>query len=186
MKRLRTTARPGDLFILLFPTEAELPLLRRYQSTLQAQYGGRIYEELHITVQRFAPSPAQKLPDVLQALTSHVAQVQAFPIFAAALAQFYAAFWGTYVLRWRIQETPAWRAFRSQVETLLQSINCPPHYPSAQASTCSALETDDAVSLAPCSELSFPCYLFTARHIVISRMERPGQFEHLASVMLRT
>lgn len=141
MTRLtRKTAKPGDICILLIPTATELRVLRQQQVVLQAQYGGRIYEDIHVTCQRFTLPGEGTLADVVQYLIENFSCLPAFPLFADSLARFYSAFWQTYVLRWQVQKTPGWRAFRAALEMTLKAIDCLPHYAPEQRATCSALE----------------------------------------------
>lgn len=183
---LRKTAKPGDICILLIPVATELRALRQQQAVLQAQYGGRIYEDIHLTCQRFTPPGEGTLADVVQYLTENFSCLPAFPLFADVLAQFYSAFWQTYVLRWQVQETPKWRAFRTAVETTLKAIDCPPHYTPEQRATCSALEMNGEVTLNTDASLTLPCHLFTAKQIIFSQIKAPNAFEILGQVELST
>jgi len=61
-------AQPGDFFILLVPSAQELHHLRRWQSELQAQYGGQKVDFLHITCQRFTPHNGQSEESCIKSL----------------------------------------------------------------------------------------------------------------------
>ena len=184
MKQLKSTAQTGDLCLLLFPGEEDLLGLRQRQAVLQARYGGQIYDDVHITCQRFTPSPEQSLTDLLDNIALELRLGHAFPLYTNELVQFYARFWKNYVIRWQVQRTWAWQQFRQRVERMLLDMNCTLHYPPHQAAVCSALVLDMATNLRPYPDVVFPHHLFDVGQFVVSQIEGPGQFRQLVHFQL--
>lgn len=169
-------AQPGDIFILLVPDGADLGRLGQEQDRLQNQYGGQIIAPIHITTQRFSPKNGQITSNCVNALREKLRSFTPLPIMADDLIQFFAPYWQCQVLRWRVQETPAWSSFRSQLESTLTEIGCPSHFSRRRHATCTILKLDHKVVLTSYSE-KLPLKLFTAQEVWISTLKNGGEFE---------
>lgn len=178
-------AQPGDICIILEPTEHEVLKLRQRQACLQARFGGQIYPKLHVTCQRFAIADGERQREVLDAFEEVLSSTQPFQIDTASLALFYAPFWQSHVLKWVVQPSRSWLAFRSACEDVLDRLGCAPHYPTGQQATCTALVQVPCVSVEELAEhLGDPFALFGARSVVLSQIEGAGQFSILGSYAL--
>ena len=178
-------AQPGDIFILLVPVAQDLQVLRQKQAELQAQCGGQIVDHVHITCQRFTPNHEQIAATCVATLTEEIGAFAPFPVFSDGLAQFRAPYWQTQVLRWRIQETEAWKSFRLFLDQSLAKHGCPSHFSRQRHSTCTTLSLDAKVNPEDCANnTSFPFRLFTAREVVISQLTENGQFAVLEIIEL--
>ena len=170
-------AQQGDICLILEPTEHELLKLRQRQACLQARFGGQIYPKLHVTCQRFATADERRLTAVLVAFDAALSSVTPFQIETESLALFYAPFWGSHVLKWVVQPSPSWLAFRAACEDTLVEMGCAPHYPSEQPATCTALVQVPMVAVDELAEhLGAPFALFGARRVILSQIEGSGGF----------
>ena len=124
------TARPGDVCVLLEPGEEEVHALRQRQAALQARFGGRPHARVHLTCQRFELPERVPPADLIQRLAKRLAGMSPTPIIATSLVQFESPFWGTRLLRWRIEPTDPLRRFQATLEAALASLGIAPHYPS--------------------------------------------------------
>jgi len=180
------TARPGDLFILLVPTGEELSELRRRQHELLQRFGGQAAVNLHVTCERFhlqtdrsRPLPEAELEASLLKLRMRLQSLRSFSIFSNGLVSYYAPFWKTHVLRWRVVETGACLAFRKFTHHSLEESGGHSHYVQHNLPTCNALVEVGVVRLSPEESHQPPFLLFTARQVRISRLQAGGVFQTL-------
>jgi len=138
-------AQPGDLFILLVPSAQELHHLRRWQSELQAQYGGQKVDFLHITCQRFTPHNGQSEESCIKSLKNYLNDSQSFTIFTDKIIHFYAPYWEKMVLRWRVQDTGEFKLFRSRLAAVLSKNNCHSHFNRIRYASCTILNLDEMI-----------------------------------------
>lgn len=188
MKSISRVAEPGDICILLEPTEDEIADVRELQLSLQSLFGGHPHERVHLTCQRFElPDPA-RLTDVIHRLRSSLLPVQPIPIVAISFVQMESRFWGSRLLRWLIQGSSDLQRFGRLVEASLVTTGAFPHfrYTSGWEPTLvTALE--EIPGLNPSDILDnivFPQFLFTARQAVLSRIVGRRQFEILDTIQL--
>ena len=181
-------ARPGDVCVLLEPAEDEIPDLRQRQVALQARFGGRPHERVHMTCQRFELRDEHPLPDLVQLLRSGLGAMRPFSIVAVSLTQYESPFWRSRLLRWCFRPSDDLRRLGRIVERALGAVGIRPHFSSAsgwEPTLLTALEGIPEVDL-ECyrDDILFPHYLFTARRVVLSRIRGHRQFEILETVRL--
>ena len=178
-------AQTGDIFILLVPVAQDLQLLRQKQAELQAQCSGQIVDHVHITCQRFTLNHEQIAATCIATLAKQIGAFAPFPVFSDGLVQFRAPYWQTHVLRWRIQETEAWKSFRQFLDQSLAKHDCPSHFSRQRHSTCTTLSLDAKVNPENyANKISFPFRLFTAREVVISQLTDDNCFAVLETIEL--
>jgi hypothetical protein len=179
------TAQPGDIFILLVPTAQELHLLRQRQSDLAARYGGQVVANPHITCQRFSPNLAEPKSDCVAKLKTKLETIPRFPLYSDRLIQFYAPYWQNMVLRWRVQVTRPFAAFRNKLDRTLARLDCPSHFNRVRHASCTAINLEKAIDLqANPAHGEFPTPLFTARECWVSALQEDGQFTILETIKL--
>lgn len=183
MPEVPRIAQPGDIFILLVPSGPELAGLRGKHAELQSQYGGQLVEPIHITVERFSPDEGQCAQDCITPIKENLRQVQPFQLRTDALIQFFAPYWQSQVLRWRVQESPFWNDFRDLLENTLNETGCPSHFIRRRHATCTILKLDEEIDL-PIEWQDFTLPLFTARQVWISELKNDGLFEILEEFTL--
>lgn len=182
------TAKPGDICVLLEPSEDESAELRQRQISLQALFGGRPHECVHLTCQRFELQDEYLLPDVIRNLQSALLTVQPFPIIAVSLIQLDHPFWQSRLLRWRIQGTSELQCFGATVEEALVTMGITPHFSHTSGwrpTLVTALEAIPEANLdRHLGGMLFPHHLFVARQVVLSRIKGRGDFQILGTIQL--
>jgi len=181
-------ARPGDVCVLLEPAEDESADLRQRQAALQARFGGRPQERVHLTCQRFELRDEHPLPDLVRLLRSGLVVVRPFSVVAVSLVQLEHPFWRSRLLRWRIQSSDDLRRLGGIVERTLGAVDITPHFSSASGWEPTLLTALDGISEVDLEryrdDIPFPHHLFTARRVVLSRIRGYRQFEILGTVRL--
>jgi len=178
-------AQPGDTFILLVPSAQELHHLHRKQNEFRNQYGGQLIDHIHITSERFSPKRTTSPKECSAVLRHHIGSLEPFPVFSDAVIQFHAPYWKSHVLRWRIQDTAAWLDFRNLLTKTLKGVDCPSHFDRHRRATCSILALADPVDLSEKhNSANNSQKLFTAKKVVISRLQNNYQFEIIETIQL--
>ncbi|MEA3377835.1 MAG: hypothetical protein U9R72_16730 [Chloroflexota bacterium] len=176
-------ARPGDVCVLVEPTGDDVVELRHQQRELQRVFGGRIHEPVHLTVQRFRLGHGRPRQDLVGYLLAELGALRPFSVVAVSLAQMEHPFWESQLIRWRVPATADLRAFCGAVEGLLVEKEIVPHFPLERGwepRYVTALEETGAGELDRCrEELRFPCRLFEAQRVVLSRIEAQRTFRTL-------
>ena len=181
-------ARPGDVCVLVEPAEDEITGLRQRQAALQARFGGRPHERVHLTCQRFELQDEHPLPDLVRLLRRGLGAVRPFPIVAVSLIQYESPFWRSRLLRWRIRPSDDVRRLGRIVERTLAAVGIAPHFSLAsgwEPTLLTALDGIPEVDLERnLDDIPFPHHLFTARRVVLSRIRGHRQFEILETIRL--
>ena len=179
------TAKLNDIFIIIKPAEEDMHRLRDYQEDLQALFGGWVYEDVHLTCQRFAVQGDAVLSDVVNALKEQLSSAREFPVVAESLTVFYSPFWETRLLRWGIQKTSQWQDFRAAIDEVLTNLGFAQDEPLPESATCTALEEIPVVNLEnDSSPMEIDQLLFKAREVVISQIQGPRKFKILERFQL--
>jgi hypothetical protein len=156
--------------------------------SLQALFGGRPQERVHLTCQRFELPDERLLPSVVRRLRSELAAVQPFPVVAVSLVQLTHPFWGSRLLRWRIGGSDDLRRLGTIVEGTLVALGITPHFSVAlgwKPTLVTALEAVPEVDLDRYrGDVAFPHHLFVARQVVLSLIKGRGEFEILGTIRL--
>jgi len=175
-------ARPGDVCVLVEPAEDEITGLRQRQAALQARFGGRPHERVHLTCQRFELQDEHPLPDLIRLLRSGLVVVRPFSLVAVSLVQLESPFWRSRLLRWCIQSSDDLRRLGRIVERTLAAVDIAPHF-SLASGWVTALDGIPEVDLERnLDDIPFPHHLFTARRVVLSRIRGYRQFEILETI----
>jgi hypothetical protein len=118
-------------------------------------------------------------------LKGELQSIPAFPVFTDRVIQFFAPYWGTHVLRWRIQETYAYAKFRDTLDLTLTKIDCPSHFDRLRHASCTALNLEEKVALEvnPTGR-TFPTLLFTARELLVSQLVGDNDFKIIETISL--
>jgi hypothetical protein len=179
-------AQPGDIFILLEPAAQDLHRLQLEQEDLKNKYGGQTVDYIHITCQRFTTPPGQS-PQLCSAkIQKLIKGIDPFDILTDGLITFYAPYWQNRVLRWRISDSDSWISFQTRIERILKIIKCPSHFTRKRRGSCSALVLNKKLILQEkISHYDSPVHLFTARYLIISRLNSRRQFDIINRIYLR-
>lgn len=180
------TAKPGDVCVLLEPSSNEHAAIKRQQQSLQSIFGGRIHRRIHLTCQRFSLTNDQLVPLLITRFQEGLKMIHPFPLIATSLVSFYAEFWQSHLLRWKIHTSRELHAARIAIEKVLISTNLTPHYPSNWNPTLvTALEEITILDIKnELEKFDFPYPLFNAYQVVLSRINGINDFDILGEVYL--
>lgn len=174
--------QPGDLCVLLEPAVADLPALRQSQFYLQAIFGGRPTQEIHLTCQRFESPDPQTSSDVVQQIQTFCATLKPIPIFGVSLMQWKPRYSLVHMLRWQIRLTAELRDFCAQLTAVLKAAGAKPLYiPGRFPSLITALEEIPNAPMDPnrLADSDFPHQLFLGQRVVLSKIVATDVYETL-------
>ena len=178
MPKTSQIAKPGDIFLLLVPTGKDLINLRQKNKELLQLYGGQLVEPIHITVERFSPAEGQFPSECIHKIQHKLQGIQPFQLYADALIQFFAPYWQSPVLRWRVKKSTEWENFRNLLVSTLRAAGCPSHFIRRRHASCTILKLEKKIALPDhASKVSQP--LFTLREIWISQLTINQEFKIL-------
>lgn len=188
MKPRPRTARPGDVCLLLEPAKEEIAQLRQRQRTLQARFGGRPHQRIHLTFQRFEPADTSLWPQIGRNLRASLSAISPVPLVAVSLVQLEPPFWGIRQLRWRVRGSDALQKLGRLTENSLVSAGVTPHFRCGEGWNPTAVTALDEVPEldleAHLADLPFPQPLFTGRWVVVSKILGRGRFEIVDTIEL--
>lgn len=183
------TAEPGDVCVLLIPSQDEAERLGRLQASLQLIFGGVPHKLVHLTRQRFEMADDHPLPQVIQHLQVGLSTVSPVSVIADSVVHFESRFWQSSLLRWRIEATNEVLRLSAEIEDGLRAAGVTPHFPRDsgwEPALVTALE-----GITPLADLDdqlnkhlFPLYLFTGRWVALSRILARREFELLWAIQL--
>jgi GNAT superfamily N-acetyltransferase len=178
MRRGWREGRAGDLCLLLLPDDNEIMPLTARQEALQAHFGGRLVKPVHLTCDRFELPGDKDLSGLIDDLRRLFAPVRPLPLTAVGLRTIPTELRG-HILKWELADNGRLPSLINQLTQLLTGHNARLFYaPQKQPGLVTALadiERTDAVEWPG----RWPTHLFTAAHVLLSRIERPGQFTTL-------
>lgn len=178
----------GDIFVLVEPAQSETAVLHQKQKFLQSVFGGQLHKRIHLTCQRFELPDDRYLNEVIQQLKAKMERIQPFQLISDSLVHIYAPFWQSHLLRWQIQETEDILYLGELIEDGLRAAGIMPHFPqtsSRKPTLVTALEEVSRTAFEQhLDEIAFPQYLFTARHIVLSKIVGQAEFKILKAIPL--
>jgi hypothetical protein len=187
MFQARRPAQVGDVCILIEPIkEDEIARLQQRQRALQALFGGAPIEHVHLTCQRFVLQEPERWTVLVQNLRQALAAVRLLPFTALSLETLYVPVLQANILKWRIQVTRELQHLARAVEEALLAARITPLYaPGSVSSLIAALRGVPELSIDDLRvDAGLPHPLFTARKMVLSRIDGPDEFTILATIHL--
>jgi len=184
--------QPGDICILLEPSDEEMPRIRTHQAALQAIFGGEPASLVHLTSLRFD----QPVPDhqagvsdmdckaLIDYFRANPFRHPPFNLKVVGWVPLYVPFDGWNVLKWCIGITPQLREFIGYLHQAVVAVGYRPLYRSwFVPSLITALVRISVMEERSPSllNMNFPYALFTAKQFEISRINAPQDFTILAS-----
>jgi GNAT superfamily N-acetyltransferase len=167
--------RAGDLCLLLLPDHSEVAALTARQEALRTYFGGRLVQPVHLTCDRFEPAANNNLPCLLDDLRRLFAPIRPFPLTAVGLRTIPTSFRG-HILKWELAGDGRLPPLINQLTQLLTNHNARLFYaPLDQPGLVTALADIDRTDTAEWPG-RWPTHLFTAAHVLLSRIDQPGKF----------
>lgn len=173
--------RSGDLFVLLVPRKGEATPAVQMQRELQAFFGGRPVNPVHVTCERFDLSDQQHLEEITRRLRQQAKIQPSFPITALSVKTIKSDFRGRHILKWLVDLSDPLSQWIDLVGGTLDAVGARRFYSSlGDIWTVTALEGIEAMDTIPfLAQATFPQHLFTARQILLSRILGPDNYETL-------
>ena len=127
MKNTPHPAKPGDICLLITPSDTETQSLYNKQEELIGAFGGIPHQDVHYTIQRF-DIPKENLSTFIAELSGFVHHYLPIELFATAIIQYEHGFWQTDLLRWVIQPTQTLVDLLDKIENTLNKHGGKAHY----------------------------------------------------------
>ena len=182
-------AQPGDICILLGPSDSELSHLTAVQHNLQAHFSGILHQPVHFTCQRFRVDGAEKRSAMIKNLRSAMKAIDPIDLTAESLRTFQHTFWRSRLLRWLVALTDQIITFGDILNRTLKDSGADLHfeddrwYPRMVTALEDVTSEDlEAFLLSPANPM--PHHLFTATQVIVSEIEGYRQFNILDVIEL--
>jgi ribosomal protein S18 acetylase RimI-like enzyme len=165
----------GDFCLLLLPASDKIATLTAWQEALQAHFGGRLVQPVHLTCDRFELAENNNLPSLLADLRRLFAPIRPLHLTAVSLRTIPTSFRG-HILKWELAGDGRLPTLINQLTQLLTNYNARLFYaPLKQPGLVTALADIERTDTAEWPS-RWPRHLFTAAHVLLSRIDQPGQF----------
>jgi len=192
-------AQVGDICILLLPDDDETTRLNEHQRFLVSHFGGQIHQNVHLTVQRFAPPTHSNLQPHSASLRGQASLISSLaeklvvtpPLSFTALSSFaiYSNFKNSHIVKWEIAATDELRRYVALTNRALDDVgmSLAERYADDWISTW-VTAVDSVTNTEITGEqigVTYPHHLFTARRIWFSEIKGANEFEVLAKAWLK-
>ena len=173
--------RPGDLFVLLVPSEGEATPAGQMQRELQAFFGGRPVNPVHVTCERFELSDQRRLEEIIRRLRQQAKIQPSFPVTAFSVQMIKPDYRGGHILKWLVDLSDPLNRWINFVGDTLDAVGARRFFsPLGDIWTVTALVGIEEMDTMPfLARSTFPQHLFTARQILLSRILGPDKHETL-------
>jgi hypothetical protein len=179
------SAQPGDICILLRPLVFERKVIRQHQTALQAEFGGTITDDLHLTCQRFEVRSVEALGELGADLHVLAKSSEAMPLTAIHVVPFYSRFRKGHILKIGISITDELRKFTAVLHDALTARGISSLYRAqSQPTLVTVLENIEHFPDGTSFHKLLPFHLFTARQIALSRINGVDDFELIDSILI--
>lgn len=180
-------AAKGDICVLLESTRpAEHRRLQQHQYALQARFGGKLINHVHLTAQRFVCPDPQQFERFVAQLEKELVDVRPFELTAIAMQTLYVAVLNANLLKWRVEANADLKNLNRTLEQTLRASGITPLYvPGAISTLVSALhDVPDLTETELVHTEPFPLPLFTVETLIFSQIENASTFSDLTSIQL--
>jgi hypothetical protein len=185
MKEVRT-AQPGDICLILEPSEVEIPHIRDLQLSLQARFGGKLHERVHFTFQRFDMPPEGRMAEIVRDLSEALPKFEPFPLIADDIMIGDHGFWMTRLLRWQLAITPELNSFIFLMESTLLQAGVDPHFPANSGWLQNLVTALEDVQKANIDQAflsdPFPVQIFTPQKLTVSLITGPRTYQDIVII----
>ncbi len=174
------TAKIGDHFVLLIPTQTAPAVDFAWQRACQRQFGGDCTDPLHVSLQRFSPTDPASLTIFAQALCRATATLPPLALTGVALRPLYSRFRDRYVLKCRVALAEPLQLLSTTVHQCLATAGLKGDYRRIMV-LVTVLEGIMRPITLDAQPLPAPLPLFVGGTLVISRITGPEMYEELFS-----
>lgn len=174
-------AQAGDVCILLVPSRPPSADVKDLLEGLRRDYGGRIVEPLHVTVDRVV---AVDTVDIVSAIRECVPRLRTAAVRAEGLFVLRSAYRGANVLKVDVGRDSALDHDIDELRAALRNAGLSPMYGDERAMSVTALDRIERPGAPDTAAAGFPRDLFVADTVLISRIRSLGQYEILDTATL--
>jgi hypothetical protein len=175
-------ARSGDICFLLLPSRPPSTKLKALLERLRGDFGGRVVEPLHVTVDRVAAGDTEHL---LRAIHECIPRLRSAAVRGNGLFVLRSEYRGADVLKLDVQRDESLDHDIDELRAGLSNAGFVPMYGDDRAMTVTALERIERPA-ATHAALGRPVDLFVADTLLVSRIRGVGSYEILDTANLST
>lgn len=183
-------AQAGDICILLLPDDDEMTRLNEHQRFLASHFGGQIHQNVHLTVQRFAPPTHSNLQSLISILSNKLIHTPHLSFTALSSFAIYSNFKNSHIVKWEIAETDELRHYVSLTNRALDEVGVSLAERYADDWNSTWVTAIDGVTNTEITGeqigVKYPHHLFSARRIWFSEIKEGNSYEVWAKAWLKT
>lgn len=172
-------AQTGDICILLVSSHPPSPDVKTLLEGLKGEFGGRIVEPLHVTVDRVAAGGTE---DLLRAIHEGIPRLRSAVVRGKRLFVLRSEYRGADVLKLDVDHDEALDHDIDELRAVLSQAGLRPMYGDERAMSVTALERIERSAATDSAAL--PRDLFVADSLLVSRIRAVGNYEILATASL--
>lgn len=177
-------ARTGDICILLVPSRPPSTNVKALLDRLKGEFGGRIVEPLHVTVDRVAAGDTE---DLLRAMHECIPRLRTAVVRGKGLFVLRSEYRGADVLKLDVDHDDALDHDIDELRAGLRQAGLRPMYGDERSMTVTALERiERSAARDPARLGALPLDLFVGDTLLVSRIRGVGNYEILATASLPT
>lgn len=174
-------AQAGDICILLVPSHPPSTNVREFLNKLKRDFGGRIVEPLHVTVDRVV---AADTADVVRAIRECAPRLRRAAVRGEGMFVLRSAYRGANVLKLDVGRDSALDHDIDELRSALRQAALTPMYGDERSMSVTALERIERPGAPDTAVAAFPLDLFVADTLLISRIRGVGDYEILHTANL--
>lgn len=182
MVRVRP-AQNGDICLLLVPSRPPSPKVKALLEGLKSEFGGRIIEPLHVTVDRVAATDTE---DLVRAVRECVPRLRKAAVRGSGLFVLRSEYRGANVLKLDVARDESLDHDVDELRTALRFAGLSPMYGDERAMTVTALERIERSAAPDGAALGLPIDLFVGDTLLVSRIRGVGSYEALDTASIPT
>jgi hypothetical protein len=175
-------AQAGDICLLLVPSRPPSPKVKALLEGLKREFGGRIIEPLHVTVDRVKAADTEGL---VRAVRECTPRLRSAAVRGSGLFVLRSEYRGADVLKLDVDRDEALGHDVDELRTALRQAGLDPMYGDGRSMTVTALERIDRSAAPNLTALGLPLDLFVGDMLLVSRIRGVGNYEILDTAMLQ-
>jgi hypothetical protein len=175
-------AQSGDICLLLVPSRPPSPNVKALLDGLKDEFGGRIIEPLHVTIDRVA---AADTDDLVRAVRECVPRLRKAAVRGRGLFVLRSEYRGADVLKLEVEGDEALDHDVDELRAALRQAGLHPMYGDERSMTVTALERIERSAAPNVTAVELPIDLFVGDTLLVSRIRGVGNYETLDTAMLQ-
>jgi hypothetical protein len=174
-------AKAGDICILLVPSRPPSPNVKQLLEGLKGEFGGRIVEPLHVTVDRVAAADTK---EVVPAIRECLPRLRRATVRGNGLFVLRSEYRGADVLKLDVGRDGPLDHDIDELRAALRNAGLTPMYGDERSLTVTALDRIERSAATDAAAAGLPRDLFVADTVLVSRIRGVGSYEILDSASI--